>query len=604
MIGLRAIVVASLLGSLASIPLPSADEVPSAPASAASPYRSPTHLCATADGTRLYVASPTSDSVLVVDVAGRAVVGEIAVGHHPVWTALAPGEGELYVACRYAARVDVVDLGAGRVVRSLPVALEPYGLVPSADGAHLYVGQSMGDSVTCLRLRDGATVWKAPVGRDPRAIIATPDGERLLVGSGLGRRITILDAATGEVREERSLGRGNLVRDILCSPDGGWAVAAHVVSHEEQMTLQMERGWIHSNGFSLVDLAPSGGTVTLLLDELLRGAANPWGLAWSPDGARLYVTLAGVHEVAIVDLPRARALAAATVGKDAVRRLSEDVEILAREGIARRVPCGGLGPRDIVYLAEAGELVVANYFSEELTLLDPLDGTVRGRIPLGSRHDMTPARRGELLFNDAVLCFQNWFSCASCHQEDASLDGLAWDLANDGLGNPKSAKSLHNAFDSAPSMWGGVRKDFDAAVAAGQRFLGFLPQPDNHVALLAFLRVARQAPNPFAPAEDPAQIARGEQIFFEAACVFCHVPPAFRDGKAHEIVSPGPTDLRREFVTPSLRECYRTAPYLHDGRAATLEEIFTDHDPELVHATGVDLTADELNDLVAYLRTL
>ena len=46
-----------------------------------------------------------------------------------------------------------------------------------------------------------------------------------------------------------------------------------------------------------------------------------------------------------------------------------------------------------------------------------------------------------------------------------------------------------------------------------------------------------------------------------------------------------------------------TAPYLHDGSARTLEEIWTVYNPEDKHGRTNDLTKDELNDLIEYLRT-
>ena len=29
-------------------------------------------------------------------------------------------------------------------------------------------------------------------------------------------------------------------------------------------------------------------------------------------------------------------------------------------------------------------------------------------------------------FNDGRICFENWFSCSSCHQEDGTMDSLSW----------------------------------------------------------------------------------------------------------------------------------------------------------------------------------
>ena len=62
-----------------------------------------------------------------------------------------------------------------------------------------------------------------------------------------------------------------------------------------------------------------------------------------------------------------------------------------------------------------------------------------------------------MLFNDAEICFQHWQSCASCHP-DARVDGLNWDLMNDGLGNPKNTRSMLLVHQGGPAMSLGVRR--------------------------------------------------------------------------------------------------------------------------------------------------
>ena len=73
-------------------------------------------------------------------------------------------------------------------------------------------------------------------------------------------------------------------------------------------------------------------------------------------------------------------------------------------------------------------------------------------------------RKGERLFNDGAISFQGWLSCNSCHSPDARVDALNWDLLNDGIGNPKNAKSLLLAHRTPPAMWHGIRETAEIAV--------------------------------------------------------------------------------------------------------------------------------------------
>ncbi len=584
--------------------LSSNDAVPRAPEGrpAAPVYRSPNHVCVSADGTRAYVVNATSDSVSVLDIRGRKVVGEIAVGARPVHAALSRDGLSLFVSCLWAGRIDVVALAEGRVVRAIQAGEEPYGVTVSRDGGRLFVANSLSDTVSVLAAESGKTLSEFPVGRSPRDIAETPDGSRLVVSNGLARGLSVVDPAAGRELERRDLGRASLTRQVACTKDGRWAFVAGILSHDETVSLQMERGWIHSNGFSVADLTRPGHRVTLLLDRLLSGAANPWGLVLSSDEKRMYVSLSGIHEVAIVDVPECLRLVAEAT-PDRVKPLEEDVEILERRRIARRFDAGGLGPRGIALSEATGELLVANYFSDSVSVLDAETGALRAVVPLGPPQEMSLWRKGELLFNDARITYQTWFSCTSCHQEDATVDGLNWDLPNDGLGNAKNAKSLHDAHDTPPSMWSGVRTSMDAAVAAGQRFQGFLPVPENHRALMEYFGKPERAPSPHRGRNAEA-LRRGEAVFMAAACNVCHPAPKFTDLEMHDLGFGTPDDYRSRFDTPSLRECARTGPWLHDGRAPTLRAIFTDHNPKNLHGRTKGLSEPEMDDLIAYLRSL
>src|SRR4029077_21110157 len=101
------------------------------------------------------------------------------------------------------------------------------------------------------------------------------------------------------------------------------------------------------------------------------------------------------------------------------------------------------------------------------------DARSSATIELQSPLALSPERKGEMYFNDATLCYQGWQSCASCHSADARVDGMNWDLLNDGMGNPKNVKSLLFCFQTPPVMSMGVRSDAAAAIRAGIRHILF-----------------------------------------------------------------------------------------------------------------------------------
>jgi cytochrome c peroxidase len=86
--------------------------------------------------------------------------------------------------------------------------------------------------------------------------------------------------------------------------------------------------------------------------------------------------------------------------------------------------------------------------------------------------------------------------------------------------------------------------------------------------------------------------------------VFCHSGPLGTNQGLADVGTGKASDRSPVFDVPQLTNIALTAPYLHDGSARTLEEIWTVFNPKDTHGYTNDLTKDELNDLIEYLRTL
>ncbi len=446
-------------------------------------------------------------------------------------------------------------------------------------------------------------------------------------------------------------------------------------------------------GRSLAGGTRAAGTLkaTVLLDEARRGAANPWAVAWTPEGHWLLVTHAGTHELSIID---ARALEE-KLAKVPLGAFVTDFGFL--DGIRTRVELPGDGPRALA--VSGGQAYVAEFFRDTIAVVDLRSRSVIGEIPL-AEHSSAPnleallnsrerrgvrlsstafppggparsgpsggsngkrqglphskswrqvracrsrsrqaavgdcdlVRKGERLFNDATLCHQGWQSCASCHP-DGRADGLNWDLLNDGIGNPKNTRSLLLAAETPPEMSLGVRPTFDGAVRAGLRHVLYTePRPETVKAIEAYLRSLKPVPSPYLAGAggsphffrgsgrrsggkrrrtDPGDgklseaARRGRRIFGLAGCADCHTPPLFTDRRPHDVGTrrsfDKPNDL---FYTPTLIECWRTAPYLHDGSAVTVRGVLTRNNPHDAHGRTSHLSEEELDNLVEYVLSL
>jgi hypothetical protein len=142
------------------------------------------------------------------------------------------------------------------------------------------------------------------------------------------------------------------------------------------------------------------------------------------------------------------------------------------------------------------------------------------------------------------------------------------------------------------------------------------PQLDELATFILHLPPTRTIPwdqvgKPLTPAQQ-----RGRDLFFATKrpngtpiprsrqCQVCHRPPLYTNRLIASVGTQGPRDPKEGFDTPHLIGVGASAPYLHDGRARTLEEIWTVYQVNDLHGVSSYWTKLQLNDMVEYLKTL
>lgn len=591
-------------------------------AGAEATYLSPVALAADKEGKTLYVAEATAHQVAVLDLASGKVTATVKVSGEPGGLALAPDGATLYVAIASPeGAIDVVRMPKPAKTKTLRVGHTALSPVVSPDGKTLYACNRFNNSVSAVDLATGKETARIPVLREPVAAAITPDGALVFVanhlpagnasGDSVAAGVSVIDTATGKVTASIPLPNGSTsLRGICVSPDGKHVYVTHTLSRYTLPTTQLERGWMNTSALSILDVAERKRINTVLLDDVDQGAANPWGVACIADGTTLCVAHAGTHEISLIrrnDLHAKldkvargeKVSAASTAASDVPNDLSFLVDI------RKRVRLVGQGPRGI---AAAGTRVcAAEYFTDSVGVVDtdPQALPAPRSLELGPRNNLTPARKGEMLFNDASACFQQWQSCATCHP-DARTDGLNWDLLNDGIGNPKQTKSMLLTHRTPPAMISGIRESAELAVRKGLQFIQFVVRPEEDaVAIDEYLKSLQPVPSPRRVNGELSKAARrGRKLFAEAACAVCHPEPLFTDKAEHNVGSGTGTEKDKAFDTPTLVEIWRTAPYLYSGDAATMEEVLTRFNTNDLHGSTSTLTPEQISDLVEYILSL
>ena len=556
--------------------------------SEAAEYLGPTAVAATPDGSRLLVACSDGKQIALVDPSGPKVLKMLAVPAKPTGIAISRDGRTAYVTCAAArSTVCVLDVAGMNIVRTFPAGHTAVGPAISPDGQRLYVCNRFDGNVSVIDVSSGKELAKVPAVREPLAAAVTPDGKSVFVinhlpldradGYRVAAEVTVIDTASNCTASVRLPNGSTALRGLCISPDGKQVYVTHILARYQLPTTQLERGWMNTNALSILNAGTKTLLNTVLLDDVDLGAANPWGVGLSADGRTLCVAHAGTHEISLID--------AAGLLKKLAQRHTKDVpnDLAFLVDLRKRIALGGNGPRGLAVVGNRA--YAAEYFSDSLAVVDlvspsdqPFASSKPAEIALGGRPALSVRRRGEMLFNDATVCFQHWQSCATCHP-DARMDALNWDLMNDGLGNPKNTKSLLLAMQTPPSMWTGVRATPESAVRSGITHILFAVRPEADAqAIDEYLRSLEAAPSPHLDGGRLSESARRGKALFESdevGCAVCHPAPLYTDLAAHDVGSEDPYDHRSTFFTPSLVECWRTAPYLHDGHWLSIKALLT-----------------------------
>lgn len=594
-----------------------------APAARAEGYLSPVALAAAQDGKTLYVAEATANKVAVFDAAAGKVARQIELPAAPGGVALSADGATLYVAAGdRAGWILIVNAADGKVTGKIATGHTPLSPVISPDGKTLYVCNQYDNKIAAIDLATKKELGKIAVVREPVAAAITSDGALLLVANHLptgpatadvvAAAISVIDLKTRKAAATIELPNGSTgVRGLCLSPDGKFAYVVHTLGRYQLPTTQLERGWMNTNALSIIDVAGKKLYNTVLLDDVDLGSANPWGVACTADGKQICVTIAGTHELSVIDRAALHERLAKVAAGERVNEVSaspadvpNDLSFLV--GLRQRIKLGGTGPRGLV--VAGGKAYAAEYFSDSLAVVD-LNTSASNparTVALGPKEPMTAIRKGEMFFNDASLCFQQWQSCVSCHPE-ARADGLNWDLLNDGIGNPKNVKSMLLSHVTPPVMSLGVRDNAEYAVRSGIKFIQFAVRPDEDAqAIDAYLKSMKAVPSPRLQRDGKLTAAaeRGKAVFEKAGCISCHAGPYHTTLKSYDVGTATGNDGGKEFDTPTLCEVWRTGPYLHDGRARTLMDVVTKDNVNDQHGATSGLSKEELKDLVEYVSSL
>ena len=584
------------------------------------PAVGPRALALDSSGATLYVTGQRSGLLYAIDTAQGVITGSVAVCSEPIGVLVGAGDASVYVACSQDDEIVQVGAASLQVTGTVVTPRKPWGLAWAPDGHTLLATHLLGPGVTAMTTSPFAlqATWTVP-DRGPESNPQEPHG----------------------------LVRG--IYDVVARPGASELWVAHLMlgTDTPQPTLQFNSTVFPA--LSILD-PTSGDQVARLSVQATTSApgdngafgdvvSGPRALAFSGDGKYAFVADTDSEDLLVVDATQRTEV---TVVRPLPGHLPEGVVWFQNEVYVQE-----RNTEDIVAFAvqeggDAGVTVTQDGASFKTLSVDPMPANLR---------------LGQQLFFSAnseeyPLTQNNWVACASCHVETRS-DAVTWLFAQGPRDTPSNAGGMTDTgflFRTADrSQVQDYWKTID--VEQGGHFEPGGAQQPLLDAIAAYVNYA--LPVPVAPSTDETHTlqgaalaslrSQGESVFVQVGCPNCHSGPAKTDsgnGNAalnltgpvvsslttggvllHDVgtcVTGGPwPDVAHDdidgdprpacaFDTPALRGMTDSAPYFHDGSAATLEDVL----PAMLQAaagpgaTPQTLGAADQTALVEYLRSL
>lgn len=531
------------------------------------------------EGRLLITANMLNNTVSIVEPGQNVVRAELTVGEDPRTVAVSPDSSRAAVANRGDGTISMIDLIEQTVTATYPVGVLPYGIV-FADAGTAFVALQGSDEVVRVDVNTGAVIDRLATSAMPSGLALW--GDFLYVSHLWSGDFSLIYVPQWRLIETLKSGDDTaLSQSIAIDVQRGLAYLPQTRLNADNRTLTFDTtAFPIVSVFDLSRLTPQR-LAQITLDTADRPVNMPFAAVLDSQRRWLYVANAGSDNVSVVDLT---------------------------SGLGVQHISTSANPRSLLLSRDAGTLYIHNMIEGTIMLVDTNSFEIIDEMPISVLSIPSDEYIGSQLFHtssDPRLSADQWLSCASCHFDGLS-DGRVWQGYIEG---PRNTRQLFNLSDYTFFNWSGSWDevaDVELKIRELQAGIGLIegsvnpPLGDPHSGLspdldtLTAYIFTLQGPQA-APADHPDVAARGQEVFNEQNCASCHAGEAGVDGLRHDVGTGG------EFVTPTLRWLWLSAPYFHDGSAPTLLDVFI---MPGAHQLIQTVPYEDIEALVSYLTTL
>lgn len=576
---------------------------------------------------RVWVVNPDANTVTVLENDGTKVA-EYAVGLDPRGIAQ-DANGVFWVACMDSDEIYRLN-NSGMVidVLALDYGDAPFGVVPSPDGQTVYVSTYGSGALYQFDIANVRLPALVPLGHTARAIAVDREHEYVYVTRFISPRfhgevwrvnaetlaVTTLEVTYDETIDNGNAGSGvgNYLNGIAISPDGKSAIVVGKKDNTFRGLLFDDNPLTHENTvrttLAVLDLETGLEVVPARRD--FDNSDSPTAAAFSPDGTMLFITVQGNNELKGIDSLDLQAAVETT-----------ESPILRSTGNSSLESPSGLAPQGLAIDPVTNRLFTHNFMSRSVTVFDMSEAFEENAFRIERVTEVDSVANellspevllGKQIFynaNDERMVAEIYMSCATCH-DDGGHDGRTWDFTNrgEGLRNTTDLRGRSGMKHGNVHWSANFDEIHDFELDIVNHFLGtgFIensdgPNPslgapnanrsanlDALAAYVASLDTSHLSRSPYREPDGSHTEAAlmGAQVFVEMNCMECHRPDKeFTDSTLglatlHNVGTLRDTSGNRlggelpGIDTPTLLGLWDGAPYLHDGSADTLTEVF------------------------------
>ena len=597
------------------------------------------------DGTRnrVFSVNQDNDTVTAIDPEKLVKLGELDVYRKPESLALTP-EGKLWVVHQDDYAVAVVDPDTMTIERGfrLPYASQPVGVAMSPIGDAAYITLMAVGRLLKLDPKSGQILAEVDVGPKPRGLAISADGKDVyvtrFVSPDSGGEVVKVDALAMKVAtrillkldtdsvdgDQKARGVPNFLFSVALTPDGrqAWIPGKkdNILRGKLRDGQELTHDTIVRPLTAVIDVQGAREIYENRID--LDNRSMPMHVEFSPYGNFAIMTLGFSNRIEVRDVNRPTQVFSAIANAGAFPRAS----VLAPNG---RLFVQGSLSRDItVYDLKA--------------MLNQFDGATPAlvaTIPAVAKEKMDQqVLAGKKVFHDASderMDNEGYISCGSCHFEGID-DGRVYDFSTRGEGLRNTVALLGRRGTKQGRLnWAATLdeiQDFEHQMRdlfKGRGFIadgvfhagnhdqplgaakaGLSPELDAMAAYVSSLDHVNPSPFRNADGTFTKDALAGKASFEKLGCDSCHAGSEFTDSARnflHDVGTITPLSGKRAgetllgFDTPTLLGVWETAPYLHDGSAATLRDVLTSKNRDDLHGYVSSLSSREVDELVAYL---